>query len=362
LYGHGGVLPVSLGEFTISHVRCIEQAQLQLPPGLTLIWGGNGSGKTSILEAIFLLGRGRSFRTRNNTRLIGYGQNHLRVIGQVAGPLGNTLSLGVEVTAQGTAARIAGRGTDSLAELSQAFAVQVIDPGVHRLIEEAGHRRRRWLDWAVFHVEPQFVDIWVQYVRALKQRNAALKLPRADASAWDPELVRLGELITQSRQALMERLQPYWRESVMALCGLDVELHYQRGWSQEYTLKEALGTSRARDETRQVTHAGPHRADVAVRMRGRPARDVLSRGQQKLVAAAMTVAQLQLLQDATQLTPTLLLDDPAAELDGEHLQRFVAQVASLRCQLVVTSLQAESRLFGAPERTFRVEEGRVHPV
>jgi DNA replication and repair protein RecF len=214
----------------------------------------------------------------------------------------------------------------------------------------------------VFHVEPQFVDTWVQYGRALKQRNAALKLPRADATVWDPELVRLGESITQSRQELMQRLEPYWQETVRALCGLEVELHYQRGWSQDQTLQEALGASRARDEARQLTHAGPHRADIAVRLHGRPARDVLSRGQQKLVAAAMTVAQLQLLQEAAQLTPTLLLDDPAAELDGEHLQRFVAQVASLRCQLVVTSLQAESRLFGAPERTFRVEQGRVHPV
>src|SRR5215469_6517996 len=101
---------------------------------------------------------------------------------------------------------------------------------------------------------------------------------------------------------------------------------------------EALAASLSRDQTRQLTHPGPHRADVAVRLHGRPARDVLSRGQQKLVAAAMTVAQLRLLQDTTQMTPTLLLDDPAAELDGDRLQRFIDEVATLRCQLVVTSL------------------------
>lgn len=353
---------MSLLELTASNVRCIERAELEIPPGLTLIWGANGSGKTSLLEAIFILGRGRSFRTRNSERLISYERNHLRVIGRVAGVAGGELALGVEVTRQGTTGRVGGRAAASLAELSQVFAVQVIEPGIHRLIEEAGHRRRRWIDWAVFHVEPQFVETWVRYVRALRQRNAALKIAGGDAGVWDPELARLGETIACSRQAVMERLQPYWRETVSALSGLDVELHYLRGWSQEHTLQDALSASRARDAARQMTHAGPHRADVAVRVHGRPAREVLSRGQQKLVAVAMTVAQLRLLQEATQITPTLLLDDPAAELDGEHLQRFITQVTRLRCQLVVTSLHAESRLFGAPQRTFYMEQGRVQPV
>jgi len=218
------------------------------------------------------------------------------------------------------------------------------------------------MDWAVFHVEPHFVDTWVRYTRALKQRNAALKLQAGQASVWDPELARLGEVIGESRRRFLAQLQPYWREAVAALSGLDVELHYTRGWSQDHTLLDALASSRARDEARCLTHAGPHRADVAVRLHGRPAREALSRGQQKLVAAAMTVAQLRLLQEATQTTPTLLLDDPAAELDGERLERFIEQVMRLRCQLVVTSLHAESRLFGTPERTFRVESGRVQPV
>jgi len=353
---------MSLAEIDIRHVRCLQEARLEFTDGPVLIWGDNGSGKTSILEAIFLLGRGRSFRTRNNRRLITHGQTHLRIVGRVCNAPGNTVTLGLEAGPQGTTARIAGRDVDSLAKLSQTFAVQVIEPGVHRLVEEAGYRRRRWLDWAVFHVEPLFVDIWVQYARALRQRNAALKLSGPDASVWDRELSRLGEQITRSRQSLMDRLAPYWRETVAALSGIDVELQYQRGWGQDCSLDEALALSRARDTARQLTHAGPHRADVAVRVEGRPAREVLSRGQQKLVAAAMTIAQLRLLKAATELTPTLLLDDPAAELDSEHLERFVAQVSELRCQLVVTSLHAESRLFGAPARTFRVEAGGVQPV
>jgi DNA replication and repair protein RecF len=360
---------MSLIQLGVANVRCIEQAELDVPSGLTLVWGGNGSGKTSLLEAIFILGRGRSFRTRNTHRLIRRGQNHLRVTGKVDGPAGVPAAVGVEVagtgesrTGAGITARVSGRPVQSLAELSQVFPVQVIEPGVHRLVEEGGYRRRRWMDWAVFHVEPPFVELWLRYTRALKQRNAALKTDVSQAPMWDLELARLGESIAESRRRLLEALDPYWQESVRALSGLPVELHYHRGWTHDHTLLDALVASRARDEARHLTHVGAHRADVAVRLHGRPAREVLSRGQQKLVAVAMTLAQLRFLQATTSTTPTLLLDDPAAELDAEHLERFIAQVSLLRCQLVVTSLHSESRLFGSPERAFHMDQGRVEPV
>lgn len=354
---------MGLLELNVTNVRCVTEASLGLAPGLTLIWGANGSGKTSLLESMFLLGRGRSFRTRNTERLIRYGQDQLRVTGRLGGAAGSVRPLGFEVRRGGaTQARIEGRDASTLAELSQVFPVQVIEPGVHRLVEEGGHRRRRWLDWAVFHVEPEFMDTWTRYGRALKQRNAALKLKADDAWLWDSELARLGELLAEARGRLLQRLEPYWHRAVQELSGLDVALHHIRGWSQEQSLQEALVASRTRDAQRHLTHSGPHRADVAVRLQGRPGRDVLSRGQQKLVAVAMIVAQLRLLKDATQAVTTLLLDDPAAELDHARLERFIGQVNELRSQLIVTSLVSESRLFGTPDRIFHMEEGRVLPV
>ena len=360
------VQAVSLTELIVDDVRCIEHAELQLHAGQNLIWGGNGSGKTSLLESIFLLGRGRSFRTRNSERLIRYGRDRLVVFGRVAGeaatggaPIAGQ-PLGVQVSrSDGTLARIGGATAKSLTELTQAFPVQVIDPGIHKLVEEGGHRRRRWMDWGVFHVEPQFGDWWVRYTRALKQRNAALRAQPDQASAWNSELIRLGELIAEARRRFVEGLLPFWRESVLALSGLEPDLHYFKGWAQDVTLAEALTASKTRDEAKRLTHPGPHRADLLVRVNHRPAREVLSRGQQKLVAVAMTLAQLNLLQQTTATTPTLLLDDPAAELDGDHLRRFIDQVMRLRPQLVLTSLHADFRLFGTPDQMFHVEQGRV---
>jgi len=349
---------MSLTELALEDVRCLRRAELHLHPRQNLIWGSNASGKTSLLEAIFLLGRGRSFRTRNSERLIRHGEPRLRVVGKTDGVPAE--SIGVEVSrADGTVAKVRGAYVSSLAELSRAFAVQVIEPGAHKLIEEGAQRRRRWMDWAVFHVEPEFIDVWSRYARALKQRNAALKSTPAQASVWDAEVAKQGELIATLRQGFVERLQPHWAVTVRELTGLEVELHYARGWAADVSLSEALTAARDRDIARGVTHVGPHRADIVVRLERGLARETLSRGQQKLVAAAMTLSQLSLIQDQTGVLPTLLLDDPAAELDRERLARFVDRISQLRCQLVVTSLSPEVQLFGAPDRVFHVEQGSI---
>jgi DNA replication and repair protein RecF len=352
---------VSLTEFSLENVRCFKHAGLELHPGHNLVWGSNASGKTSLLEAIFLLGRGRSFRTRSSERLIRHGEPHLRVFGRLATQ--PPTPLGLEVSRkEGTVAKIGGNFVASLAELSRAFAVQVIEPGVHKLIEEGGQRRRRWMDWAVFHVEPGFIDVWSRYARVLKQRNTALRISPAQASAWDPELIRLGEQIAQLRRDFVTRLQPFWAEASRELTDLDVELYFQQGWAADTSLADALATSRDRDASRGVTHAGAHRADIIVRLERGLARETLSRGQQKLIAAAMTLAQLNLIRELTGTIPTLLLDDPAAELDRTRLAKFVGQVRRLQCQLVVTSLSPETSLFGEPDRVFHVEQGDLRPV
>lgn len=352
---------MSLAELAVENVRCVRRAELTLHPGHNLICGSNASGKTSLLEAVFLLGRGRSFRTRNSERLIRHGEPHLRVFGRLAAD--PPVPIGLEVSRKdGTVAKVGGAFVSSLAELSRAFAVQVIEPGVHKLIEEGGQRRRRWMDWAVFHVEPNFIDVWSRYARVLKQRNTALRVSPAQAAAWDPELIRLGEQISEHRRAFMVRLQPYWVEVSRELTDLEVELYYAQGWAADTSLAEALAGSHDRDVARGVTQAGPHRADIMVRLERGLARETLSRGQQKLVAAAMTLAQLNLIRELTGTIPTLLLDDPAAELDRARLARFVAQVRRLQCQLVVTSLTAETSLFGQPDTVFHVEQGELRPV
>lgn len=352
---------MSLAELALENLRCIQRADFTLAPGINLIHGPNASGKTSVLEGIYLLGRGRSFRTRNSERLIRHEVDAARALGRTSGDISR--SIRVQISRHGTTtAEIAGETVGTLAQLAQVFPVQVIEPGIHRLIEEGSPRRRRWLDWGVFHVEPGFLDAWQRYGRALRQRNAALRTAPDTARAWDSELVRHGEPLVAARSRVLRDLAPYWDETIQQLAGFTADLRYMAGWAQGLSLAEALASSWERDRHRGLTHSGPHRADVQVRIAGHPAREVLSRGQQKLVAAAMVLAQLKMLRHQAGLAPTLLLDDPAAELDAQRLSRFVEQVRGLDCQLVITSLHGTQTFFGPPDRVFHVEQGRVEPV
>ena len=253
-----------------------------------------------------------------------------------------------------------GRDVSTLLELSSITSVQAIDPEIHKLIEQGPERRRRWLDWLVFHVEPTFGLHWARYNRALKQRNAALRTGAREVSAWDGELVHNGVAITEARQRTLERLIPCLAQTFERFGGLDVAVGFTTGWLAGTSFEEALRTNAERDRTRGTTTAGPHRADVTLRRSHRVARETLSRGQQKLTAVAMIVSQLRLLQDELKLRAVLLLDDPAAELDGKNLQRLFDELSGLRCQMIATSLTQETALFQAPKATFHVEQGRVN--
>jgi DNA replication and repair protein RecF len=351
---------MTLRRVQVSDFRCLQSAELHFDPHFSLISGPNASGKTSLLEAIYLLGRGRSFRTRRLDKLIRAGSERFNIFGEAERD-GHRTGLGVEGSASGIRARLAGQRASSLAELAEALPVQIIDPEVHRLIEEGPSRRRRFLDWGVFHVEHGFMDQWQRFHRALKQRNAALKArqPRPLVSTWDPELIKLGESIHNARLRYIHRLNASAAGIARNLLGGELDLGYRPGWPRDQSLEEALVHSGSHDQEAGLTQVGPHRAELLIRLDGAPVKDRISRGQQKLLAAALLIAQLSFFTAEGAVRPTLLLDDPAAELDGSRLLELIREVSRQTVQLIVTSLQAEFTAFGSPGRHYQVQAGVV---
>jgi DNA replication and repair protein RecF len=353
---------MSLQRLGIEDFRCVERAELEFDRRCNLISGQNASGKTSLLEAIFFLGRGRSFRTNRSDTLVRAGAAQFTLTGRID-TAGISQPIGMRVDADGIEARYAGRPVSGLAELATRLPVQAIDPEVHRLVDGGPQERRRYLDWGVFHVEPNFVEHWRRYQRALRQRNAALKAGQSPqlVQAWDPELLEAGQVVADHRQRYVERLGPAVAASGQRLLGLQIELGLSRGWSADRSLQESLDASLARDRERGLTHSGPHRADIQVRVDGHPARDRVSRGQQKLVAAAMLLGQLQCDAEQGSGVAALLVDDPAAELDSRSLDRLLTEVLTLPSQLFITALDpANPALARLPEGPrFHVEHGSV---
>jgi DNA replication and repair protein RecF len=323
-----------------------------------LIVGPNASGKTSLLEALFFLGRGRSFRSRKLSSVIRHGADDFQLVGRVAygAP---AVTLGIRASRAQTEIRIGGRPATSAAELAAHFPPHVIDPEVHKLLEDGPIQRRKFVDWGVFHVEPSFLADWQRYHRALRQRNAALRAAAAGPalSVWDEELCSSGMRLAQLRGDYLARLSPYLAAAGRALLDREVTVGHQPGWAIGQPLAEALRRSIDRDRRLGLTHVGPHRADVVVRIDGLPARERISRGQQKLLAAALTLSQLNLQQSVAPGRTALLLDDPAAELDAERFERLVAVVRELPVQLFVTSLRADLLGLGLPGQMFHVEHG-----
>jgi DNA replication and repair protein RecF len=354
---------VTLRRVQVTDFRCLQSAALELDPRYTLISGPNASGKTSLLEAFYMLGRGRSFRTRLLQHLVRSGSERFIVFGEVE-TQGRRLPMGVEGSSGGIRARVGGAPTASLAELALMLPVQIIDPEVHRLIEEGPSRRRRFLDWGVFHVEQSFVGHWQRYQQALRQRNAALKSrqTRALVSAWDHELISEGEFITAARSRYVQTLAGEAEAMGRRLLGMELTLSYRSGWSRDHSFPEALQESWQRDQEGGVTHVGPHRAEIGIRLNGVPVKDRISRGQQKLLAAALLIAQLRMFPADAPVCPSLLLDDPAAELDDERLTSLIGEVSAQSVQLIVTTLHGEFAAFGAPGRRFGVNAGRVEEL
>ncbi|MDB6083916.1 MAG: recombination and repair protein RecF [Gammaproteobacteria bacterium] len=351
---------MTLRRVQVSDFRCLHSADLALDPHFTLISGANASGKTSLLEAIYVLGRGRSFRTRRLDNLIRAGAERFVVYGEVQRPE-RWVGLGVEGTGRGMRAQMAGERISSLGELAAMLPVQIIDPEVHRLIEEGPSRRRRFLDWGVFHVEHTYLGQWQRYQRALRQRNAALRArqPRGAVTAWDVDLVRLGDHINEARVRYVGELARTGHAIAQRMLGMDLSLSYRSGWPKDLSFDAALKASWIHDQESASTQVGPQRAELAIRLNDTAVKDRISRGQQKLLAATLLMAQLNLFPPDAAAAPTLLLDDPAAELDSNRLLELIREVSRESIQLVVTSLSADFTAFGMPGVRYTLQGGQI---
>lgn len=334
---------MALTRLGLKDFRCFAEAELELSPESSLIVGANASGKTSLLEAIHVLGQATSFRAATLESVPRQGAPGFRLTGRLS--LGGRESpIGVERSGRRLTMRLGGAPAGSRADLAQALPVRVLDADGHLLLEGGPKARRRFLDWGVFHVEHGFYPVWRRYQRALKQRNSALRQgasPRALA-AWDQELAEDGAALDALRRAYLQSLLPTAEEAVRQVLGMRLGLELAPGWPEGMPLERALVDSYPRDLATGSTRVGPHRADLRILLDGVPAASRVSRGQGKALAGALLAGQLAGFRQTTGKRPTLLVDDLPAELDDEHLSRLWVTLAALDAQKIVTAIREDS--------------------
>ncbi|WP_066959749.1 DNA replication/repair protein RecF [Microbulbifer sp. Q7] len=359
---------MALTRVALKSFRNITEADLALGAAVVLFCGANGSGKTSLLEAVHMLGTGRSFRSRQSQGVIQYHSDSLAVFGRLEG--GSTLGVEKRRDGQGRI-RVNQAAAESSSQLAASLPLQVIDSESFAALDGGPGVRRQLLDWTVFHVEHSFAGHWKAYQSALKQRNALLRRGKIDhnlLAPWELQLVRSGEIVDAMRRAVFETLYGLFRERLedlpVAVFG-DLDIQYRSGWKKDLSLRKALDHALEGDISQVFTRAGPHRADIRFVIHGQPAHSVLSRGQQKMAVCALRTAMAAAVGGAQR--PVFLVDDLPSELDAGNQALFARWISECASQVLVTgidhSVTAQPWLkLPAPwcePKMFHVEHGSV---
>lgn len=374
------------------HFRNLTAKPVTFSPAFNLIYGANGSGKTSLLEAIGYLGLGRSFRVSRHQAVVQHQQQRFTVFGGMdagtldfgasAGSGRNTaaeseavsyahrLGISRDVARKETILRVDGEAVRTLSALARHIPVSVIDPGVFDIVAGGPGKRRQFLDWSVFHVEPSFGSAWQQCQRVISQRNQTLRNGRIDESlmrAWDAQYDLLSNRVTDARLSTFALFkEAFWQllGETDAAWADQLIVEFYPGWDHAQPLSEIL--IRHRDQERRMGHTlyGPNRADIRLKIQGRPVAEILSRGQQKTLVILMKIAQGMVLSPLGKQV-TFLLDDINAELDSRHRQMLAEKLRALQCQVFITSIEQQTPDTLWPGTTtpdfrmFHVEHGQV---
>lgn len=352
---------MQIKQLHVEDLRILAKADISPTPGINLITGNNGAGKTSLLEAIYLLGRGKSFRHRDSGPFIRTGCKHSVVVAELEKDDGQSTRLGVERASSTIRVKQDGKDVLKRSTLLKALPLQIIAPKSHELIEKGPESRRNFIDYGMFHVEHGYLERLTKYNKALKQRNAALRLSQLEvARSYNPVLSNLAETIEKNRQSYVDSLNEALQFTLDQI-GVDfpVALTLKAGMEKDRVLEEQLREKEILDLKRGYTSLGVHRADLVVQSDHALAAHRLSRGQQKVLVYALKIAQSRLFQVQTSVLPILMVDDLTAELDSRHLRRVLRLLDELTLQVFITLLSREQIQGVGTPGVFHVEHGVV---
>ncbi len=345
-------------------LRCFLQCDIDFAPGINILCGDNGAGKTSILEGISVLSCGKSFRRAQLNHIIHQHCEDLILFGGVV-YRDRQLTLGVKLSHNGRELRVNRETVSKWSDLAKHLPVLDIHPESYLLITGGPVERRRFLNWGVFHVEPEFANYWTGYEKALKQRNKCLKIRAIDqARHWNQYLASRGDKISVMLEDYVQQLIPYIN-NVTRLFRKDAEISYKyfKGWDKNASLEQKLHDELNIQDVAFATQYGPHRGDLQISWQHKPFAKTSSRGQQKVLSLALKLAQAQLLRERYGKSSIYLIDELPAELDKKSRQTALNLLRDLNAQVIISAVSKESVDMSLSEtQWFHVERGSIQAV
>ena len=344
----------------VRNVRNLGDVRIEPDPRVNVISGANGSGKTALLEAIHLLGRCRSFRSAAVSSLIRRQQSELQVCAGLQMPGSPAVVTGIERSRGALTIRYDNREIHKVSEQAARVPIITFTPSGAELITGGPKCRRRWLDWAMFHVEPDYMDVWRAYHRALRHRNSLLKKRACiQLASWEKAMSTAAARLNRFRLAFLNELCEALIGETQRLSAPGISLKYQHGWPAETDLQAYLAECRHGDLERGVTRYGLHRSDLQFNSEDRPMAHFYSAGQIKLALAALLLAQAGIFKRRTGRNPILLIDDLPAELDEAGCVSVVERLSGYEGQVFITTTARSLVEAGIQQKMFHVEHGQV---
>lgn len=352
-----------LGSITTQHFRNLEQAETAFHPHANLVVGRNGQGKTNLLEAIYFLATTKSFRTSRVPALFRFDEPSVFVSGVVKRDgLEKTLSVGLETGESKRRVLMINGEKVTLPVYLNALTVFAYSAARLEIIRGTPEERRRFLDRGVASINPAYLEQLTRYTRVLRQRNALLaeiafhRAAQATLDAWDNELMVAAAAVHRARAAYAGDLARTFTEIVQAhrYHVANVEMVYRP------SLTDDLARHRRHELKTRMTLAGPQRDVVEFLIDGRPAAEVLSGGEQKMIVLFLKFAKLELFRRRHDDAPLFLLDDIDAELDLEILQDLLTKLPASTQVFATSAKEAFLHVLEAgPHRRLTLENGRV---
>lgn len=333
-----------------------------MSPGLILVVGENGTGKTNLLESLHVGTQGFSPRTRMDAQLVRTGADHARIaLNGSRGPIRTT----VEITLgrrDAKRAELNGSRLESIEHLRRELTTLVFTPDRLALVKGAPAVRRAYLDRSLARLLPSRASVPTDYLSAIGQRNAALRRvaaglsTRAAVDPWTSQVVAHGELLADARRDAVALLGDGFARHAAELGLAGAEISYEADPPSRETLDARL----ERDLERGTTGVGPHLDDVSIRTAGRDLRAFGSQGEQRIAVLSLLLAEAATLRDRHGVLPLILLDDVLSELDVIRRTSLASRLSELG-QTVVTATGSEA-LPCTPTQLLEVTPGRVRDV